>query len=84
MASSHLVMFRPSTVDESELHKLIDSHLLPSHVVLQWRPAKDKYIPTPNTNEIFVFTSFFQRGFGLPTCEFLVTFFITTKSNWFI
>jgi hypothetical protein len=28
-------------------------------------------IPTPNTNEIVVLSSFFQRGFNLPTCKFL-------------
>jgi hypothetical protein len=28
-------------------------------------------IPTPNSNEIVVLSSFFQRGFYLPTCEFL-------------
>jgi hypothetical protein len=28
-------------------------------------------IPTPNTNKIVVLSSFFQHGFGLPTCEFL-------------
>jgi hypothetical protein len=28
-------------------------------------------VPTPNTNEIVVFSSFFQRGFGLPTYDFL-------------
>jgi hypothetical protein len=39
--------------------------------VLQWRPANGEDIPTSNTNEIVVLSSFFQRGFGLPTCEFL-------------
>jgi hypothetical protein len=36
--------------------------------VIQWRPAKGGYIPTPNTNEIIVLSSFFQC---LPTREFL-------------
>jgi hypothetical protein len=27
-------------------------------------------IPTPNTNDIVMLSSFFQQGFGLPTCEF--------------
>jgi hypothetical protein len=64
-------MFWPSTIDESELLKLIENHLLPSHAVLQWQSANDEDIPTPNTNEIIVLTSFFQHEFGLPTCEFL-------------
>jgi hypothetical protein len=38
--------------------------------VLQWRPAAREDIPTPNTNEIVVFSSFFQCGFGLPACDF--------------
>jgi hypothetical protein len=38
--------------------------------VLQWRPAVGEDIPTPNTNEIVVFSSFFQRGFGLSVCDF--------------
>jgi hypothetical protein len=37
--------------------------------VLQWHPAVREDIPTPNTNEIVVFSSFFQRGFGLSTCD---------------
>jgi hypothetical protein len=36
MAASHLKMFKPSFVDEGELLKLGEKHLLPNHVVLQW------------------------------------------------
>jgi hypothetical protein len=39
--------------------------------VLQWRPTTKEDIPIPNTNKIVVFSSFFQRGFGLPACDFL-------------
>jgi hypothetical protein len=39
--------------------------------VLQWHPTTGEDIPTNNTNEIMVFTSFFQCGFGLPVCDFL-------------
>jgi hypothetical protein len=70
MAASHPEMFQPSTVDESVLLKLVENHLLPSCVILQWQPTKDEDIPTPNTNKIVVLTSFFQRGFDLPTREF--------------
>jgi hypothetical protein len=58
MAALHPDMFRPSTVDESELIKLVDSHLLPSHVVLQWWSTKDEDIPMPHTNEIVVSMAF--------------------------
>jgi hypothetical protein len=71
MATSHPEMFKPSSIDEGELLKLIENHLLPSRAVLQWRSAKDEDIPTANTNEIVVSTSFFQCGFGLPSCDFL-------------
>jgi hypothetical protein len=71
MATSHPEMFQPSTVDEGALFKLIENRLLPSRAILQWRPAKDVDIPTPNNKEIVVLTSFFQQGFNLPSCEFL-------------
>jgi hypothetical protein len=38
--------------------------------MLQWRPTVGEDIATTNTNEIVVFSSFFQRGFGLPTYDF--------------
>jgi hypothetical protein len=73
MPASHPEMFYPSTVDESELLKLVDNHVLPSCVILQWWPNKDEGIPMANTNDIVVFTSFFQRRFGLLTCKFICT-----------
>jgi hypothetical protein len=71
MAASHRKMFKPSSMDESELFKLVDYHLLPNCATLQWRLVKGEDIPTPNTKEIVVLTSFFQRGLGLYSCEFL-------------
>jgi hypothetical protein len=47
------------------------SHFLPDCAVLQWHPATGMDILTPNTNEIVVFASFFQSGFGLLVCNFL-------------
>jgi hypothetical protein len=44
--------------------------LTPDRTVLQWRPAAGEDLPTQNTNEIVVFSSFFQRGFCLPACDF--------------
>jgi hypothetical protein len=57
-------------VDESEVRKLVGNHFLPYCVMLQWRPATEEDIPTPNTIDIVVFSSFFQRGFGLSACNF--------------
>jgi hypothetical protein len=39
--------------------------------VLQGRLGVREDIPTPNTNEIVVFSSFFQWGFGLSACDFM-------------
>jgi hypothetical protein len=59
MVTSHLNMFQQSTVDESEILKLVENHFLLNRAMLQWRPAKGVDIPTPNTKEIMVFSSFF-------------------------
>jgi hypothetical protein len=71
MATSQPEMFQKSTVDESEILKLIENHFLLDRKLLRWHPAKGEDIPTPNTNKIVVLSSFFQCGFGIPTCEFL-------------
>jgi hypothetical protein len=70
MAASHPHLFQSSVVDESEIHKLVATHILPDHAVLQWCTAIGEDLPTPNTNEIVVFSSLFQRGFGLPAYDF--------------
>jgi hypothetical protein len=71
MAASHPHMFKQSIMDESEILKLVDNHFLSDRVVLQWWPAAREDIPTPNTKEVMVFSSFFQWGFGLLPCDFL-------------
>jgi hypothetical protein len=58
-------------MDESEICKLVANHFLPDCTVLQWCPTAVEDIPTPNTTEIVVFSSYFQHGFGLPACDFL-------------
>jgi hypothetical protein len=68
--TSHLHLFQSSVADESEIHKLVANHFLPDHAVLQWCPATREDIPTLNTNEIVVFSSFFQCRFSLPACDF--------------
>jgi hypothetical protein len=70
-AALHPHLFQSSMSDENEIHKLVENHFLPDHAVLQWCPTTEEDIPTPNTNEIVVFASFFQRGFGLPVYDFL-------------
>jgi hypothetical protein len=70
MAASHPYLFQLSVADESEILKLIETHFLLDCVMLQWCPAAGEDIPTPNTNEIVVFSSFFQQRFGLPAYDF--------------
>jgi hypothetical protein len=71
MAASHPHLFQPSVVDKKEIRKLVANYFLPDRTMLQWRPAAGEDIPTPNTNEIVVFSSFFQHRFGLLGCDFL-------------
>jgi hypothetical protein len=63
--------FQQSIGDESEIRKLVKNHFLPDWAVLQRRPAIGEDITTPNTKEIVLFSSFFQRRFGLPICDIL-------------
>jgi hypothetical protein len=70
MAASHPNLFQLSITDESEIRKLIVSHFLSDCAVLQWCPAASEDLPTPNTNEIVLFSSFIQCGFVLPACDF--------------
>jgi hypothetical protein len=71
MSASHAHLFQLSIADEKEIQKLVANYFLPDRAVLQWRPTTGEDIPTPNMNEIVVFSAFFQRGFGLLTCDFL-------------
>jgi hypothetical protein len=59
MVVSHSHLFQQSIADENKICKLVKNHFLPDWVVLQWRPAVGEDIPTPNTKEIVVFSSFF-------------------------
>jgi hypothetical protein len=49
----------------------VTNYFLLDDVVLQWHPTVGEDIPTPNKKEIVMFSSFFQRGFGLSVCDFL-------------
>jgi hypothetical protein len=71
MAASHPHLFQSLVSDENETRKLVANHFLLDRTVLQWRLAAGEDILAPNTNEIVVFTSFFQCRFGLSVCDFL-------------
>jgi hypothetical protein len=70
MATSHPHQFQSSVADESEIHKLVAIHFLLNRVMLQWCPTTSEDLPTPNTNEIMVFSSFFQCRFSLLAYDF--------------
>jgi hypothetical protein len=59
MVASHSEMFQKSIADERKIWKLVRNHFLLEREVLQWQPANGEDIPTPNTNEIVVLSSFF-------------------------
>jgi hypothetical protein len=59
-AASHPHLFQPSITDENEICKLVANHFVPDRAMLQWHLAAREDIPTPNMNEIMVFSSFFN------------------------
>jgi hypothetical protein len=59
LAISHPHLFQQSVADENKIRKLVKNHFLPDWVVLHWRLTVGEDIPTPNTKEIVVFSSFF-------------------------
>jgi hypothetical protein len=69
LATSCPETFKASTIDEEEILKLVEDHLVSILVVLQWWPTKGEDIPTSNTQEIMVLKAFFQRGFGIPSYD---------------
>jgi hypothetical protein len=71
MAILHQHLFQQFVVDENEIRKVVENHFLLDRVMLQWRTVAGEDIPIPNTKEIMVFSSFFQRGFGLPASDFM-------------
>jgi hypothetical protein len=71
MAASHPHMFSQSAANESGIFKLVEHHFLLNRVILQWWSTIGEDIPTPNTKEIVVFSSFLQQGFGLLSYAFL-------------
>jgi hypothetical protein len=69
MAASRPHHLQPFVVDEKEIRKLVANYFLAD--MLQWRPATGEDIPMHWMNEIVVFSTFFQRRYGLPACDFL-------------
>jgi hypothetical protein len=79
MVASHPNMFQQSTVDESEILKLVENCFLPNCAVLQWRPAKGEDIPTLKKWWCFLPSSSVDPTFLLVTSS--VVFSTTMKSS---
>jgi hypothetical protein len=61
----------PSVVGDKDLQLLVDRGLLPPKELGQWKSAYQNPFPPENPGETIVYTSFFERGLGLPTSKFL-------------
>lgn len=64
-----LVVWRPSPVTTAWLQDMVARSVLGSQAELLWR-ASDGDFPMEDKTEVVVFTSFFERGFGIPTGTF--------------
>src|SRR6266540_4049772 len=59
-----------SSVKKEELERMVEDQVLPAKDLVGWRVTNGELFPTADTEEIVVFTSFFYRGFLLPTSSF--------------
>ena len=64
------VFWSASTMTKEVLLQMVQDEVLPAQDIIGWREAAGESFPTPNTDEIVVFESFFHHGFALPTCGF--------------
>ena len=62
--------WKMSNVTDGHLQKLFNDDVLPAKEIIGWRAAAGKKFPSPHTDEVVVFSSFFYRGFSLPTSSF--------------
>ena len=59
MAAAHPEKFSASSIDETSIQELVDNYFLKDKATMLWRPARGEDLPTPNTNEIVVFKTYF-------------------------
>lgn len=60
----------PSRVTEGSILELVQEGFLAERSISKYRTAFLQLHPTEDTEEITVFKSFFEVGFGIPTCDF--------------
>uniref|UniRef100_J3N6Y1 Transposase (putative) gypsy type domain-containing protein n=1 Tax=Oryza brachyantha TaxID=4533 RepID=J3N6Y1_ORYBR len=65
-----LASWQTSNTRDKELKNMVNAKLLLDQPLTCWRSAASEPLPTPNSNEIIVFASFFERGFSLPVSSF--------------
>jgi hypothetical protein len=55
---------------EAEIQSLVDRGLRRPKAEVEWKAAVGEEFPTEDVKEHVVFTSYFERGFNLPTSDF--------------
>jgi hypothetical protein len=60
-----------SSVRDEDLQLLVDQGFLPPKELAQWKSAYQNPFPSENADETIVYSSFFERGLGLPASKFL-------------
>jgi hypothetical protein len=60
-----------STMTEAKIQVLVDHGLLRLKAKVEWRVTAREQFPSEDVKEQVVFASFFERGFNLPTGDFL-------------
>jgi hypothetical protein len=64
-------VWETSTVTEEQIQSLADRGLLRPKAQVGWRPAAGEDFPTEGTSETVVFLAHIERGFSVPTGDFL-------------
>ena len=63
-------MWLRSELSEQGIQALVTQGLLKPKLEVEWKAAFGEAFPTENTDEQVVFTSYFDRGFNVPTGDF--------------
>jgi hypothetical protein len=64
-------VWKTSTVTEEQIQSLVDHGLLRPKAQDGWRPVAGEKFLTKGTDETVVFLAHIERGFGIPTGDFL-------------
>ena len=67
-------VWKKCTASEEEIQSLVRQGLLLDKTILQWKSCSGELFPTENNQEIPLFLSFCERGFGMPASPFFKEF----------